>query len=407
MKKIVIVGGGPAGMMAAYSAANAGAQVTLIEQNRIMGKKLLITGKGRCNVTNFSSEEELISQVVHNPKFLYSAFSSFNAYDAYAFFEEWGVPLKIERGNRVFPASDRAADIRNALLRCIKSVGVNIVNDKVLKIKADPFELIGELNVYSADRVILATGGCSYPSTGSTGDGYRFAASLGHRVENPVPALVALIENENRCIEMAGLSLKNVQLTIFNCKGKELYRDFGEMLFTHAGISGPLVLSSSSILKKTDFPCVAEMDLKPALTEEMLDKRLLRDFEEFTNRDFRNALEKLLPKKIIPSIIRESGIDPALKVHQISREQRLRLVYIIKHFLVKLKEKAGFEEAIITAGGVDVSQVNPRTMESKLCPGLYFAGELLDVDAFTGGYNLQIAYSTGILAGKSAAMEES
>ncbi len=406
MKKIIVVGGGPAGMMAAYSAATAGAQVTLIEQNRIMGKKLLITGKGRCNVTNFSSKEELISQVVHNPKFLYSSFSSFNAYDAYAFFEEWGVPLKIERGNRVFPVSDRAADVRNALLRCIKNAGVNIVNDKISRIGTEPFELVGELGVYSADRVIIATGGCSYPLTGSTGDGYRFASSLGHRIEKPVPALVALIENGKKCVETVGLSLKNVQLTVFDCKGKELYSDFGEMLFTHEGISGPLVLSASSVLKETDFPCTAEIDLKPALSDEMLDKRLLRDFEEFSNRDFRNALEKLLPKKIIPIIIRESGIEPTIKVHQINREQRMNLVYIIKHFKVKLKNKAGFDEAIVTAGGVDVSQVDPRTMESKLCPGLYFAGEVLDVDAFTGGYNLQIAYSTGHLAGKSAAMEE-
>lgn len=406
MKKIVVVGGGPAGMMAAYAAASSGAQVTLIEQNKIMGKKLLITGKGRCNVTNFSPEEDLISQVVHNPKFLYSAFSSFSAYDAYAFFEEWGVPLKIERGNRVFPVSDRAADIRNALLRCMKSVGVSIVNDKVLQIKTEPFEIVGELDVYFCDRVILATGGCSYPLTGSVGDGYRFASSVGHRIEKPVPALVALIEQGKKCLEMAGLSLKNVQLTTFDCKGKELYRGFGELLFTHEGISGPLVLSASSFLKETDFPCVAEIDLKPALSDEMLDKRLLRDFAEFTNRDFHNTFEKLLPKKIIPVVIRESGIDPLIKVHQISREQRLNLVRIIKHFKVKLLKKSGFDEAIITAGGVDVSQVNPRTMESKLCPGLYFAGELLDVDALTGGYNLQIAYSTGRLAGLSAAMEE-
>ncbi|MBQ7936458.1 MAG: NAD(P)/FAD-dependent oxidoreductase [Clostridia bacterium] len=406
MKHIVVVGGGPAGMMAAFSAASAGARVTLIEQNKILGRKLLITGKGRCNVTNFSSEEELIGQVVRNPKFLYSAFSSFNAYDAYAFLEEWGVPLKIERGNRVFPVSDRAADVRDAFRRCLASVGVRIVRDKVLKIQPEPLEAVGEDASYSCDRLILATGGCSYPLTGSTGDGYCFAASLGHRIQKPVPALVSLIEQGGKCIELAGLSLKNIQLTLFDCKGKNLYRDFGEMLFTHEGISGPLVLSASSYISEKDFPCVAEIDLKPALNDEMLDKRLLRDFEEFSNRDFHNSLEKLLPKKLIPVIIRESGISPHLKVHQISREQRMNLVYIIKHFQVTLLEKGSFDEAIITAGGVDVSQVNPRTMESKLCPGLYFAGELLDVDALTGGYNLQIAYSTGRLAGLSAAMEE-
>ncbi|MBQ4052246.1 MAG: NAD(P)/FAD-dependent oxidoreductase [Clostridia bacterium] len=405
MKNIVVVGGGPAGMMAAYAAAKNGARVTLLEQNRILGRKLLITGKGRCNVTNFSSEDELITQVVHNPKFLYSAFSSFNAYDAYAFFEEQGVPLKIERGNRVFPISDRAVDVRDGLVKSLKSVGVRIVFDKIVKIEVSPFKLVGEQGNYTCDRLILATGGCSYPLTGSTGDGYRFAAAAGHRVLEAAPALVALVENGNTCCKMAGLSLKNVNLTLFSCKGKKLYSDFGEMLFTHQGISGPLVLSASSYATKNDFPCTAEVDLKPALTEEMLDKRLVRDFEEFVNRDFRNALEKLLPKKMIPVVIEQSEIPATLKVHQITREQRLRLLRVIKHFKVQISGKAGFEEAIITAGGVDVSQVDPRTMESKLCAGLYFAGELLNVDALTGGYNLQIAYSTGYLAGVSAATE--
>lgn len=406
MRRIAVIGGGPAGMMAAFWAAKNGAQVTLIEQNKILGKKLLITGKGRCNVTNFSSEEELISQVIRNPKFLYSSFSAFNAYDAYAFFEEGGVPLKIERGNRVFPVSDRAADVRNAFLRSLAQVGVQIVTDKISKIEMNPFCLIGENGAYSCDRIIMATGGCSYPLTGSTGDGYRFASAMGHKVIKPAPALVSLTELGNKCCEMAGLSLKNVQLSVFNCKGKKLYSDFGEMLFTHMGISGPLVLSVSSYLESADFPCVAEIDLKPALNDEMLDKRLLRDFEEFANRDFRNSLEKILPKKIIQPIIEMSGIEPTLKVHQITREQRQCLVHAIKHFQVKIKQKGEFSEAIVTAGGVDVSQVNPRTMESKICPGLYFAGELLDVDALTGGYNLQIAYSTGMLAGVSAAMED-
>lgn len=406
MEKIVVLGGGPAGMMAAYSAAKNGALVTLIEQNNILGKKLLITGKGRCNVTNFSSEEELISQVVTNPKFLYSAFSAFNAYDAYAFFEEQGVPLKIERGNRVFPESDRAVDVRNAMRRAVLDAGVKVVEDRILEITAEPFALRGEKGIYSCDRLILATGGCSYPLTGSTGDGYRFAAALGHRIVKPSAALVALLEEGDQCRSLMGLSLKNVQLTVLGWKGKILYSEFGEMLFTHEGISGPIVLSASSHLADSDFPCVAEIDLKPALDDETLDKRLLRDFESYTNKDFRNALDKLLPKKLIPAVIAESRIPPETKVHQITRQQRECLVYIIKHFRVKLLKKSGFSEAIVTAGGVDVKQIDPRTMESKLIPGLYFAGELMDVDALTGGYNLQIAYSTGYLAGVSAAKGE-
>lgn len=405
MIRIVIVGGGPAGMMAAIQAASEGAEVTLIEQNNILGRKLLITGKGRCNVTNFCSEEELISQVVTNPKFLYSAFSAFNAYDAYAFFEEHGVPLKIERGNRVFPDSDRAADVRNALKRAMDRLGVRVIEDEIKKISVDPFVLEGAVGTYYADRIILATGGCSYPLTGSDGDGYRFASALGHRIVKPEAALVSLRAQGENCAELMGLSLKNVKLTVHSCKGKELYEDFGEMLFTHEGISGPIVLSASSHLKNKDFPCVAEIDLKPALDEATLDKRLLRDFEEQANKDFHNSLGKLLPKKLIPVIVRRSGIAPDTKIHQITRVQREQLVYIMKHFRVKLSGKGDISEAIVTSGGVDVRQVDPRTMESKLIPGFYFAGELLDVDAVTGGYNLQIAYSTGYLAGRSAAKE--
>jgi len=405
LKRVVVLGGGPAGMMAAYEAANGGGDVTLIEQNEILGKKLLITGKGRCNVTNFSPEVELIAHVVRNPKFLYSAFSAFNAYDAYAFFEEQGVSLKIERGNRVFPESDRAADVRNALKRAILNAGVHIVQDKVKKIDVETLKVQGEMRFYSADAVILATGGCSYPLTGSTGDGYRIAAAFGHHIVEPAPALVSLVEQGEVCRSLTGLSLKNVRLTANSRKGKELYSEFGEMLFTHTGISGPIVLSASSHLDINDFPCVAEIDLKPALDDEALDKRLLRDFEEFVNKDFRNSLDKLLPKKLIPIVIRHSGILPETKVHQISKMQRDALRNVIKHFRVALSGKNDFNEAIITAGGVDVRQVDPRTMESKLKKGLYFAGEVLDVDALTGGYNLQIAYSTGVLAGRSAAKE--
>lgn len=404
MKKIIVIGGGPAGMMAAEAAAEQGADVLLIEQNSILGRKLLITGKGRCNVTNFCDENELISQVVTNPKFLYSAFSSFNAYDAYAYFEEAGLALKIERGNRVFPVSDRATDVRNALQKRLNERGVAVVQDKILSISADPLCAKGEKRYYECDAMIIATGGVSYPATGSTGDGYKFAKMIGHKVAPATPSLVPLIGEKNLCASMAGLSLKNVELTIKN--QKVIYQGFGEMLFTHEGISGPLVLSASSYLKEKDFPCTALIDLKPALDVQTLDKRICRDFEEYINRDFSNALDKLLPKKMIPQIISMSGIPAGVKVHQITREQRLNLVNIIKAFPIKLFNKSGFHEAIITSGGIDIREVDPRTMESKLIKNLYFAGEVLDVDALTGGYNLQIAYSTGRLAGRNAAKED-
>lgn len=402
MKKVAVVGGGPAGIMAAIAAAKT-AEVLLFEQNNILGRKLLITGKGRCNVTNFCSEEELISQVIHNPKFLYSAFSSFNAYDAYASFEEWGVPLKIERGNRVFPVSDRSSDIRDALKRKAQEMNVHFIFEKVLEIRQG--KILCTSKEYAVDAIILATGGCSYPLTGSTGDGYRMAKKLGHTIVKPEPALVSLVEFGNICSHLMGLSLKNVRLSMYNFDSKLLYSEFGEMLFTHKGISGPIVLSASSNLSRSDFPCVASIDLKPALDAEKLDKRLLRDFEENMNKDFLNALDKILPKKIIPIIIERSGIDPHSKVHQITKNERLNLVRAIKEFKISIKEKADFSEAIITSGGVDVSQINPKTMESKLVPNLYFAGEVIDVDALTGGYNLQIAYSTGYLAGISASKE--
>lgn len=405
MKKVIVIGGGPAGMMAANAAAEQGASVTLIEQNSILGKKLLITGKGRCNVTNFSDENELISQVIRNPKFLYSAFSAFNAYDAYAFFEECGVPLKIERGNRVFPESDRAVDIRDAFKGKLQKNKVKCVNDRIHTIQIDPFLLEGESGKYTCDSLIIATGGISYPATGSRGDGHQIAKAMGHHIVPCRPALVPLLEEGAICADMAGLSLKNIQLTIINKAGKEIFSQFGEMLFTHEGISGPLVLSASSYLEDNDFSCRAMIDLKPALDEETLDKRICRDFEAFTNRAFRNALGKLLPQKIIPQIINKCNIPHDMKVHQITREQRRNLVYIIKHFEVKLSKKSGFSEAIVTAGGVDVKDIDPRTMESRIVPNLYFAGEILDVDALTGGYNLQIAYSTGRLAGINASKE--
>lgn len=405
MKNIIVIGGGPAGLMAAITAAECGGKVTLIEKNNMLGRKLLITGKGRCNVTNFCDEEELIQRVVSNPKFLYSAFAAFNAYDAYAFFEERGVPLKIERGNRVFPESDRAADVRDCFKKCAQSCGVHFLNDTVLSVTAEPLTVVCEKQRFSPEAVIIATGGCSYPLTGSTGDGYRFAKMLGHRVISPEPALVALEEKGGICEDLAGLSLKNVQLTAKTRNGKILYTEFGEMLFTHKGISGPIVLSASSFLKENDFPCIASVDLKPALDNELLDKRLLRDFDKKINKDFSNALDELLPKKMISKIIEKSGIHPSTKVHQITKEQRERIVHSIKNFEIELVGKADFSEAIITSGGVDVGEIDPRTMQSKIVPNVYFAGEILDVDAVTGGYNLQIAYSTGVLAGRSATKE--
>ncbi len=405
MKKIIILGGGPAGMMAAIAAAESGAQVQLIDQNRMLGRKLLITGKGRCNVTNYCGEDDLMNQVRSNPKFLFSAFSFFNAYDTYAFFEELGVPLKIERGNRVFPESDRAADIKNAMEKRLLSLGVRVMRDHIQTISMPPFLLKGDQNRYRADRIILATGGCSYPLTGSTGDGFAMARSLGHRIKKPQPGLVPLLEDGSRCAKLMGLSLKNVGLSIFNCEGKLLYSDFGEILFTHEGVSGPMVLSASSFLSADSFPVTAEIDLKPALDEQQLDLRVLRDFAAAANRDFQNALDRLLPQKMIDSMVEITGLDPHLKVHQITKEQRLNLVHIIKHFRVKLLRKGSFSEAIITVGGVDIGEIDPKTMASKIAPGLYFAGEILDLDALTGGYNLQIAFSTGRLAGFHAAKE--
>ena len=402
--RITVLGGGPAGMMAAITAAENGASVDLIEQNGILGKKLLITGKGRCNVTNAADRDELMRNVIRNPKFLYSAFFAFDSHKCIRFFEECGVPLKTERGNRVFPVSDSAADIRNALRDRMRRAGVRVIRDRVNALQTAPFVLIGERN-YTADRVILASGGRSYPATGSTGDGYRFASETGHRVVPQEPALVALRAAGDLPAKLEGLSLKNVRLTLKDYKGKSLYTGFGEMLFTRTGISGPLVLSASSFFHISDLPATTEIDLKPALDDKTLDARLLRDFEKNLNRDFKNAFDALLPRKIISAVIEKSGIDPAEKVRLITREERRRLAAVIKCFSLEITGKCGFEEAVVTAGGVDVRDVDPRTMESRLVPGLYFAGEILDVDAFTGGFNLQIAFSTGFLAGRSAATE--
>jgi len=407
-KKIVVIGGGAAGMMAAITAAEQGAAVTLLEPNERLGKKLNITGKGRCNVTNDTDLEGLLANTPKNGKFLYSAFSRFSSRDAMAFFEKLGVPLKVERGNRVFPVSDRAFDISGAMERRMKQLKVAMVRDRAVEITIEDgavTAVAGEKKAYPADGVILATGGVSYPATGSTGEGHRMAAALGHTVTELQGSLVPLKEQGNRCAAMQGLSLRNVSLTVFE-NNKKIYTDFGEMLFTHFGVSGPLVLSASSHMRrvgKKEYRL--EIDLKPALDEPTLDKRLISDFEKYCNHDFCNALNDLLPHKMIPQVVELSGIDPRCKVNSITREQRRTLVQLLKHWPIAVAGLRPVTDAIITSGGVKVSEINPTTMESKLVKGLYFAGELIDVDAYTGGFNLQIAWSTGRAAGIAAASD--
>lgn len=407
-KRIVVVGGGAAGMMAAITAAEQGAAVTLLEPNERLGKKLNITGKGRCNVTNDTELEGLLANTPKNGKFLYSAFSRFSSRDTMAFFEKLGVPLKVERGNRVFPVSDRAFDISGALERRLKTLKVTMIRDRATGLTIGDSMITaveGEKKSYPADAVILATGGVSYPATGSTGEGHRMAASAGHTVTDLQGSLVPLREKGNRCAALQGLSLRNVSLTVFE-NNKKIYTDFGEMLFTHFGVSGPLVLSASAHMRrfgKKEYRL--EIDLKPALDEQTLDKRILSDFEKYCNNDFCNALNDLLPQKMIGQVIEVSGIDPHCKVNSITREQRRVLVQLLKHWPIEVAGLRPVTDAIITSGGVKVGEINPTTMESKLVKELYFAGELIDVDAYTGGFNLQIAWSTGRAAGLAAAFE--
>ena len=395
-------------MMAAISAAEQGGSVTLLEPNERLGKKLNITGKGRCNVTNNAGLEELMANVPKNGKFLYSAFSRFDGRDAMAFFEKLGVPLKTERGNRVFPVSDRAFDISGALERRLKALKVVLVRDRATGIEVTDGAVIavtGEKGNYLAQSVILATGGVSYPATGSTGEGHRMAAALGHTVTPLQGSLVPLKEKGNLCARMQGLSLRNVSLTVFE-NNKKIYTDFGEMLFTHFGVSGPLVLSASAHMRRFDKKEYRlEIDLKPALDEPMLDKRLLSDFEKHSNQDFCNALNDLLPQKLIPVMVELSGIPERQKVNEITREQRRALLQLLKHFPVDVAGLRPVTDAIITSGGVKISEINPTTMESKLVKGLHFAGEIIDTDAYTGGFNLQIAWATGRAAGIAAAEE--
>ena len=414
MSRVIIIGGGAAGMMAAVGAADKGHSVLLLEQNEKLGKKLFITGKGRCNVTNACDLDKFFENVMSNPKFLYSAFYGFDNRQMMGFLEEAGCPLKIERGERVFPVSDHSSDVIAALQRVLRKKQVEIrLHTKVKAILTDPATdgtsngqvkgvCLSDGQKEYADAVILATGGLSYSSTGATGDGHRMAKTLGHKITDCTPSLVPLEVADNWCYSLQGLSLKNVNLTMSDGE-KKVYQGFGEMLFTHFGISGPLVLSASSFYerckKKEAVTC--EVDLKPALSEEQLDKRILRDFEENLNRQFKNALNALYPARLIPVMIDLSDISPDKRVHEITKEERKRLVYHTKHLLLHINGTRDFEEAIITQGGIHVKEINPSTMESKLIRGLFFAGELLDLDALTGGFNLQIAWSTGYLAGTS------
>ncbi len=394
-------------MMAAVSAAEDGAAVRLLEPNERLGKKLNITGKGRCNLTNDCGLDEFLRSVPRNGRFLYSAFSQFGSVDVMAFFEELGVPLKVERGNRVFPASDRAFDISSALERRMKKLGVSVLRDKAESLLLDGGVLRGvkgDCGEYQGGRVIIATGGVSYPLTGSTGDGYRLAQQAGHSIQEPQGSLVPLCAAGDFCAALQGLSLKNAALRVYE-NDKKIYMDFGEMLFTHFGVSGPMILSASAHMRhfgKKQYRL--EIDLKPALDEGALDKRLLADFAKHANSDFINALDGLLPKKLIEPFVLLAEIPPRQKVHDVTKEQRRRVLALLKALPVEITGPRPVAEAIVTSGGIPVKEVNPSTMESKLLPGLFFAGEVLDVDAYTGGFNLQIAWSTGRLAGKSAAV---
>lgn len=412
MSHVIVVGGGAAGMFAAIAAAKNGHQVTLYEKNEKLGKKIFITGKGRCNITNAADMEELFDAVVTNSKFLYSSFYDYTNQNVIDFFEDAGVPVKIERGNRVFPISDHSSDVIRALEREMKKVGVKVcLNTEVKSVEAEKGKfnkvVLKDTTTQTADACIVTTGGLSYRSTGSTGDGFRFAENVGHKVTQCFPSLVPMETKEPWICELQGLSLRNVEAKILDGK-KELYKDFGEMLFTHFGVSGPLIISASSYVGKKFMDkngqkkeLTLEIDLKPALTEEQLDQRVLRDFEENHNRQFKNAITKLFPTKLIPVMLELGGIDPEKKVNSIEKEERKQFVHLIKHFRMTLTGLRDYPEAIITKGGVNVKEIDPGTMESKLVKGLYFAGEVLDLDALTGGFNLQIAWSTGYAAGNA------
>lgn len=409
MSKVLVIGAGAAGSMAAIFAARKGHEVMVFEKNAKTGKKIYITGKGRCNITNAVSNEELIKNTIRNPKFMYSAFSAFTSEDVIRFFENMGCPVKIERGNRVFPVSDHSSDVIKALDKAMEKAGVKVrYNTPVeeLIINENETEIIGiklrDGKKVEADKVIVATGGLSYKSTGSTGDGYEFAKQVGHTVKDLRPSLVALMVKEKFIKDLQGLSLKNVRVSVKNGK-KKIFDELGEMLFTRDGISGPLILSASSIAGDLFYNegGILSIDLKPALSEEELDARLLRDFTEFKSKVLKNAFDKLLPKSLIPVFLERTKIDVEKRAGDLTKSERSVIIGLLKHFTLQITGLKGYEEAVITKGGVSVKEVNPKTMESKKVKGLYFAGEVLDVDALTGGFNLQIAWSTGAVAGNA------
>lgn len=412
MNKVVVIGGGPAGVLCACTAAQNGSSVTLLERNSRIGRKLMITGKGRCNVTNYCTDlKEVIDEVPVNGNFLYSALSSFMTYDTMELFESLGVPLKVERGNRVFPVSDKSVSIVDALSKYMRQCGVKLIQGKAAHLIIDGdgieksvkgVELDNGEKIF-CDKVVIATGGMSYSSTGSDGSGYKLAKEAGHEIITPVPSLVPIESSDGACKQMQGLSLKNVEIRVVDNKnGKAVFKDFGEMLFTHFGVSGPVILSASSHIRNIrENQYRLFIDLKPALSEEQLDFRIRRDFDSQLNKDFGNSLGGLLPSKMIPVIVERTQIPPDKKVNQLTKQERHALVYILKNFSIPLSGFRPINEAIVTSGGVCVKEINPKTMESKLTRNLYFAGEVIDVDAYTGGFNIQIAFSTGYLAGKN------
>ena len=398
---LITVGGGAAGLFASVNAAWQGKSVLLIEKNDRFGKKLDITGKGRCNITNMcGGRDEFLANVPTNPRFLLSALSKFGPEDTVAFIESLGVPTKVERGNRVFPVSDKAHDVTQALEKACRDAGVEIYRGRVTSVEQKNGAVTGVMcgdRLFKANNVLLATGGASYPRTGSDGSGYKLAAALGHTVITPRPSLVPLVSHDSLCRECMGLSLRNVGMEFFDKSGKLIYSEQGEMLFTHFGVSGPVILSASAYIGK-NYPCVLKIDLKPALDIQTLDKRILRDFSEGTNRELKNSLGGLLPQKLIAPFIKRLGIEPQTQINSITREQRGNIVRLLKSLTVNIAGTRPIDEAIITSGGVAVQEIDPKTMESKLVKGLRFAGEIIDVDAYTGGFNLQIAFSTAFAA---------
>ena len=412
--KVIVIGGGPAGMMAAISSAEEKNEVILLEKNEKLGKKLLITGKGRCNITSSLPISDFINNVPGNGRFLNSAFQNYSNEDIISFLKSEGLKVKIERGNRIFPITDKAIDVLNCFIQKMNKLGIKVqLNSEVKQILIKENKVIGvqtqNEKIY-CDKIISATGGKSYPGTGSTGQGYEMARKIGHTIVKPQGSIVPLKADENICRKLQGLSLKNVKIKIKDIENnKEIYTDFGEMLFTHFGVSGPTILSSSAHLlrckniknKLSEGKIKLKIDFKPALLEEELNNRILRDFEEFKNKEFKNSLNKLIPQKLIPVIIELSNINENKKVNEITKQERIKLISLLKNFEVTINGFRPVEEAIVTAGGISVKEINPKTMESKIIKGLFFAGEIIDVDAYTGGFNLQIAYSTGYTAGKN------